>query len=414
MDTSRPTLLKFEIIGLHGVRNITAEFTDSIKILVDENGTGKTTVLYLLVNLLNGNLARLSKYSFKTIGLTFQSSSVVISSEELKASFDNSSRLGQLLARYPATMIAELVEDAMRMPFQMWHRNHLDFIEHISLELEIPPRHLFSIFEEDGQSIRNEIVHNEIRHNKRDLRSKNSSSELNKKLELIKDSFPYQILYFPTYRLVEENSFNIGVDNKRIKRIENSEVQFGMDIVSRRLTQITNQIRKSSVEWYSKISGQMLGQLIGGLRSESIDYENVCRADALRIVLDRIGPNVSENDKYTILSLVQSEKIREREYEALAYFLSNLITIYEQQQAKDESIKAFVKVANGYLSDKEIIYTLGSLILKMVCEICLSRFANFHGTILFADKKEALKILNINFCSISTTIIKNKLFVVNI
>jgi energy-coupling factor transporter ATP-binding protein EcfA2 len=58
--------------------------------------------------------------------------------------------------------------------------------------------------------------------------------------------------------------------------------------------------------------------------------------------------------------------------------------------------------------------TLGSLILKMVCEICLSRFANFHGTILFADKKEALKILNINFCSISTTIIKNKLFVVNI
>ncbi|MGB1252335.1 MAG: hypothetical protein ACPG8W_17075, partial [Candidatus Promineifilaceae bacterium] len=263
MQTNHPPLLKFEIVGLHGARNIIAEFTDSIKILVDENGTGKTTVLYLLVNLLSGNLSRLSKYSFDSIRLTFPESTILVSNDEI----NTSSQLGKMLEKFPRGMIFELVEDAIRMPFPHWNRTHSDILEHIGLEIGISPRHLFNQFEENGRAIRSEL-----RHHKSKIRFEDPSSEINKKLKKIREAFPFKILYFPTYRLVEENRFNIGVDKKRMGHIRNSEVQFGMDIVRRRLNLITDQIRKSSVEWYSRISGQMLGQLIGGLRNESIDY----------------------------------------------------------------------------------------------------------------------------------------------
>ncbi len=46
---------QFQVLGLHGDRNITLDFEGHVKILVDMNGSGKTTVLNILFHLLSGN-----------------------------------------------------------------------------------------------------------------------------------------------------------------------------------------------------------------------------------------------------------------------------------------------------------------------------------------------------------------------
>jgi predicted ATPase len=68
-----------------------------------------------------------------------------------------------------------------------------------------------------------------------------------------------------------------------------------------------------------------------------------------------------DEDKKSILDLINTEKIKEEKNLPLAYFLSNLIKVYEQQSDNDNAIKEFVRVSNSYLDydgegDKEIRY----------------------------------------------------------
>lgn len=56
---------QFKINGLFGFRNVEINFEDNIKILIGENGFGKTTVLNSLYYLLNGKYIKLSKIEFE-------------------------------------------------------------------------------------------------------------------------------------------------------------------------------------------------------------------------------------------------------------------------------------------------------------------------------------------------------------
>ena len=63
----------FIITGLFGNTTIEIPFDKSngIRILIGENGTGKTTVLNILYNLLNFNYLKLVQYDFQSINIIF-------------------------------------------------------------------------------------------------------------------------------------------------------------------------------------------------------------------------------------------------------------------------------------------------------------------------------------------------------
>ena len=94
--------------------------------------------------------------------------------------------------------------------------------------------------------------------------------------------------------------------------------------------------------------------------------EKISNPEALEIVLDRLGANVSKETKTKILSLVESGDIRNDNHRTLAYFLSNLLDIYEQQKDKDNRIKEFVNVSNNYLRGKEIRYDESNVTIKVI------------------------------------------------
>lgn len=82
MNTGK--IKSFEIFGLFGTDDVKIPFKDSVKILIGENGLGKTQVLNLFYFTLTKNFFRLSEYHFKKLVLTFSNNNrVEIAKEEV-------------------------------------------------------------------------------------------------------------------------------------------------------------------------------------------------------------------------------------------------------------------------------------------------------------------------------------------
>jgi len=64
-------ITKIEIIGLFRYLNYSINLNESINIMHGINGIGKTTILYIITNILNGNLKPFYQLSFKQINLEF-------------------------------------------------------------------------------------------------------------------------------------------------------------------------------------------------------------------------------------------------------------------------------------------------------------------------------------------------------
>src|SRR5690606_20879263 len=106
-------------------------------------------------------------------------------------------------------------------------------------------------------------------------------------------------------------------------------IWFGMSDVAERIKLVTDKIKNLSVEWFSKINGQMLSQLVDGIEVKDDDYARLGDRAALQIVLDRIGSGISEVHKSHIMEIVDNGDIKNPVHATLAYFISNLIQVYD-------------------------------------------------------------------------------------
>jgi len=345
---------RFEILGLYGDRDITLDFKHPIKILVDENGAGKTTVLNALFNLLSGNWSKFASLEFSAIHMYFQNNKPIVFdhadftliSDELL----NLPIVMELLDLLSIEQIHSLLQRAARYPYSRFRGGETNSVARM---LKMPLQVLYEELRQIAQLPESKIG------------KRYSNPKFDEKSKKIQELFPHPILYFPTYRRVEEDLHNLGYVEADLNR-DRQLIYFGMRDVQHRSDRITSEIRDSSVEWYSKISGQMLTQLIDGIQKESIAFDSIEDPEAFRIVLERIGDNIPQSEKEHILKLIKSGEIKQTKYEPLAYFLSNLIQVYEQQRDKDNAIKRFVHVSNSYLGDKEVQYNESKVDVKIV------------------------------------------------
>ena len=172
-------------------------------------------------------------------------------------------------------------------------------------------------------------------------------------------------MYLPTYRRVEHDFRGTGIQNDDDSVVYDDSINFGMVDVDRQIKKITKEILSSSVEWFSKVNGQMLSQLVDGFKVDDDLKNNVSKPEAIKIVLDRIGNNIEEKYKEKILNLVSSGEILQ-EHDPLIYFISNLTKVYEQQKENDKAIQDFTSVCNKYLNDKALIYNESNVTVDIV------------------------------------------------
>lgn len=340
---------EFFINNLYDERNVCIPFHSEYKVIVAENGYGKTTILNSFYALISGDISKLRKVMFDTIGLVFTDNEVI---SFKKSDFDADLEFikshpffEHLENRLGEDFILRLIDDVRKYPPSLMDRSSL--FRHAMDAMDIPAP----------------ILRDYLREIRNGRTSKRINATTQQKLDKIKNKFPFKALYLPTYRRVEED---IPTYNGKRDRVSPQvpSINFGMSDVKSSIYEITSEILSSSVEWFSKINGQMLTQLVNGFAVTDEMRESILRPEAVKIVLERIGKNISPAHKEQILSLVNSGEILNG-HEPLIYFVSNLLKVYEQQQENDQAIQQFTRVSNKYLTDKSVIYDESNVTIEI-------------------------------------------------
>jgi hypothetical protein len=174
----------------------------------------------------------------------------------------------------------------------------------------------------------------------------------------VEEHLSQEILYFPTYRRIEEDISKLGIDIEKDK-VKNRLIKFGMTDVEKATEKILATIRSIAINSFAKLTGVLLKQYLDGElvvhRSDTIDL------DKLSIALARVGDEIAEQDKDRIITLAASGEIYHEENKYLLNLIGRLIDSYEKQNAYDERVKKFVSVCNSYLNGKTFIYDESNL-----------------------------------------------------
>ncbi|OZS41358.1 hypothetical protein ASV53_24175, partial [Photobacterium sanguinicancri] len=170
-----------------------------------------------------------------------------------------------------------------------------------------------------------------------------------------------EILYFPTYRRVEEDLKNLEIDIDLDEEFEfevkdNSEIpiQFGMKDVKDRFEEIKSEVARLSSKGLNTLSAEILRQLVRGDFTDKPDVSNISESD-VKVVIGRLGEMFDEEDKARILNAVESGIYPESD-NMLVYFLSKLVEVYEEQKEIDSYTDKFTTVCNKYLEQTELVY----------------------------------------------------------
>jgi predicted ATPase len=372
MNTSN--IKSFSVYGLFGTDEVHIPFDENIKILVGENGIGKTQVLNLFYYILTRNFFKLGEFKFDRLVLSF-----------------NDRKSIEITKFY----VDELVKEIYDNPIIMDEVNH---------QITHPSRYQDLFF-------KTEILKNKFIQSRIDLVYTSDDYKTiyeprkrgtfviqigRKRVDIFNPFFSQcekeiesgigntEIMYFPTYRRVEEDLHNLGYNDDEILNQENTLIQFGMDDVQKRFTQIESKIDKLLKEGFSKITSEILSQLIKGFSHTDNNFLSKINENDIEIILARVGKELSENDKNEIRNSVKNQSF---ENPSLTYILKKLVEIYDKQKELDDSVKKFKDVCNKYLINKRVFYDESAIKIfikseKTDSEIDLSKLSSGEKQII--------------------------------
>ena len=351
-------LKSFAINGLFGFKDVEIPFDKEAVILIAENGSGKTTILNTLYYSISCKFDKLSTVEFESVVLEFTSGvSVEIKKSDLNSLYDpDVFEIIPVLRRYLPSREIEMLQRELRKSSssESARRRILELID--IYKIRIPFKYLNSLMEEWSLS-------------EKKLEQK---SKIDKIRATIQENLNESVLYFPTYRRIEEDLKNLGYEDDRFERLSRGEeegklIQFGMNDVIDRFDEIKTTIKNSALNLFSKVTGEILTQFVEGIEITQ-EMRDSIQPDTLNIVLSRVGENnIKRSDRNKIEKLVSSGEINsDEQYSQLVYFLSKLVGLYEQQKEKDDSINQFATICNEYLNKKSIVYDEANVDISII------------------------------------------------
>ncbi len=354
-------ITEFKINGLNQNYNVDLIFENNKTIFIGENGIGKTTILSILYYLLDLNFTELLRFSFDSIELTFENSiPLKISRHDMREELERLER-DKMDRRHPK--------------YQIWINNFIRKIEE-DPELSEDIKRIIVSGGDNSNSYRE--VMNILRkktgfgqsaiHFREDVFSE-LSYRLNPpsykllidKIEDIKTN--YKILYFPTYRRIEENLAQLDLKTRDARIINKSNgelIHFGMEDVKQKIANLLNKISKETNESYNTMTGGLLNKFAEG--NLDVSFETFDR-DTVDIALSRLGNKVTKKSKDTILKKIENNTLIEDKY--LNYLVSSIVKNYKQLEEIDSRIDDFTEKVNKYLFNKKFFYDAESLKLEI-------------------------------------------------
>jgi len=356
---------KFSIIGLFGYKNIDITFKENVMIVIGENGFGKTSILNALTFTIQGKWKKL-------LSIRFDQIKIKINNQEFEFSHKILSDYCEYLDRRKdddVNDITDFVKNNIgdekfsllsKMVFEGNKKGLHDMVKNTPFLQNIPENYLYnSVF----TSLNREKLYGLF------TRIIDHVKELN-----------CDILYLPTYRRVEVDLGSLQIPNRKhtpymtqddeyisTNYWNNAVIRFGMEDVQDKIIAITKTISQSFLAGYAEASGDMIRQL---LKDNSMEQHKLtCDTKQMRIVLARIGNNLTMEEKNNILSMVEgkSKELQNKPY--LVYFLEQLLAVYKKQERFDTAIKNFCSVCNKYLNEKAFYFDESNVSLKIYRKI---------------------------------------------
>ncbi|MEO0043527.1 MAG: hypothetical protein RL329_2975 [Bacteroidota bacterium] len=343
MNNKHRILKSFSIKKLFGTTDVMIPFEGTAKILIGVNGLGKTQVLNILYYTLSKRFNKLVEYVFDSITIEF--------GDNTKVNINNSNRKKKAIDNPLVKNVLQVTGFTQFLQLYTIVNNAKD----VAFALRINPlsrkiietTHLTSMMIEEAMKL---WAMNE----QADL----LDEDLIKKQKMIDVHLSdYEILYFPTYRRIEEDFKGLRYNEEKfdINHDSSSLIHFDMDDVQKRFAEIAQNIDKLSKEGFAKISNEILSQLIKGFPIIDTLFLHTITQKDIEIILARVGNQLPTAHKDIIQKMVSNKEIQEKD-KYLLYFLQKLIDIYKQQRVLDQSIKQFRDVCNKYLVNKKVIY----------------------------------------------------------
>ncbi|WP_314954624.1 AAA family ATPase [Hoylesella loescheii] len=349
----------FKIQNLFGYKDVEMSFEDSYKIIVGENGTGKTTILNCLYYTLSKRFELLSNIRFDSITINFTKNRKIEFTKKEVDAYNEKEKEFQHSQFY--RLLSSKIKEKNIKRFSEIVYSSADTIEKSSLVTEELQNIGFKFSSSYDYLYKNivRLVHEYM------------SIEFSNKLDVLDTVFQSEIVYFPTYRRVESgfvgwnNMLNkvqekypfLDFDRKEVLDEFHSEmIQFGMEDVKDKIKSLTSQIYKKTMEGFTSIMASMLSQLSNNITQENKEYK--FEDNKIGIILDRLGDRIKEDDKKSIKEYALSKKLNNSN---LNYLIGKLIKLYENQKDIDLAIKKFIETCNHYLMDKQFVYNESSI-----------------------------------------------------
>lgn len=338
----------FEITNLFNQFNVSLPLDEKVNIFLGENGMGKTTILNCLYYVLSGNIEKLNNIIFDSISLTF------VDGEKFSINHND---------------ISSYVEDYMygnppyrRRKVQFESLFTIKELENISklfregANEEELKKYYFRVSDVFGMSpsmARRELERYIVQQFQKNMTTKADFNKVITFKKNVSEKINEEILYFPTYRRIEEDMSNLGIDIEK-DRVKSRLIQFGMTDVEKNIEALLKTIKSVAITGFAKMTGVLLKQYLNGELSDVENYK--VEENKLVIALARIGDEIEEQDKQRIIELVNSLDIYNNENRYLLNLIKNLIDSYERQNKYDERVKTFASICNNYLNGKKYIY----------------------------------------------------------
>ncbi|NMY38171.1 MULTISPECIES: AAA family ATPase [unclassified Pseudomonas] len=343
---TNPIIKKFEIIGLNGFKNLALNTPTCVRIVVAENGTGKTTLLNALYAVLTRRLSKLHQIKFSKIIIQFEGYE--------KFEFERAEIFPTELKPLNSSAFAEITE------YGVTEEELYEFYSEIGPNFDPRKTRTHEVFRkvyangpyDPSESTR--LLRRAMPALERTQVYTGLTSYITKAMGDL------EVLYLPTFRRIEVE-FNKYEKSKarhhslfetvQPEKEDNDEtlMWFGMGDVEAQLDHIKSTIQSETFTAYSRLSVQSLEDLLSPdtKTPEPIPSDNKSLGDQLRLVLARLGQAEGQAGA-RILELIETEEINGHAFDSLRSYLFQMLEIYKSTQKDEQSIEGFVKVINKY------------------------------------------------------------------
>lgn len=359
---SEPIIKRFKITGLHGYKDVEIVFTGPARVIIAENGAGKTTILAALYAFLKRDFYRLAKIQFEKIecDISGHASPLQIAKTDLQG-FETAGSLDaelEKLSRFSSNSPTAIREAILQLD-----PDDISSFSEISLLNEI---YFSSPYDADDFS--------EILSTIRDSSTEMPKTLLETTATLNSLISKFQLLYLPTYRRVELSAPKTQrrtAAGRRQREPENTDsIRYGLRDVQDRLAEILADIQKYSNSQYRTISAAIIDDALGGkINPQSHQFETLPDIDALRLFFSRVESEQSKTGRLESLKhLYETGEINQPDQLILRYFLSKLKVVVDRTKQLETNVERFVEQVNVYLSlsSDEKTLTYDSNLMRVV------------------------------------------------